>query len=61
MITPRTIAEIAFRLHEKKLISKEELVRILQECVNITAIGNGYADEYGLPFPEREEEPSHAP
>jgi hypothetical protein len=52
MSTPRTIAESAFRLHAQKRISDKELVHILQECVNIAAIGNGYADEYGLPFPK---------
>ena len=47
------IAKIAFDLHENKCLSREELVRILQGCVNVAAIENGYADEHGLPFPER--------
>ena len=46
------IAKIAFDMHEKKYLSREELVCILQECVNATALENGYADQYGLPFPE---------
>lgn len=55
-MTAKLIAETAFRLHEKKYLSREELVRILQACVNATALENGYADKYGLPFPERADE-----
>lgn len=51
--SPRLIAEIAFRLHDEKKLSREDLVRILQDCVNVTAIGNGYADVHGLPCPPR--------
>jgi hypothetical protein len=59
---PKAIAETAFRLHEKKCISREELVRILQQCVNATVLENSYADQYGLPFPlgATEEVPSAA-
>lgn len=46
------IAATAFRLHKEKRISRKELMRILQQCVNVVAIENGYADELGLPFPK---------
>lgn len=52
-MSPAETAKIAFDLHEKKLLSRQELVRVLQECVNAAAIENGYADEHGLPFPDR--------
>lgn len=48
------IAKIAFDMHEKKYLSRDELVRILQGCVNSVAIENGYADEHGLPFPDNQ-------
>lgn len=51
MSTIRLIAETAFRLHEEKHISRDVLVDVLQDCVNITALENGYADKHGLPFP----------
>lgn len=50
-MSPAKIAALAFDLHEKKYLSREELVRVLQDCVNVTALENGYADQYGLPFP----------
>lgn len=54
MSTLKLIAENAFRLHAEKLLSREELIDILQKCINATAIGNGYADQHGLPCPTRE-------
>lgn len=53
MSTLRHVAEVAFRLHEEGCITREELVHVVQQCVNATAIENGYADEHGLPFPEK--------
>lgn len=53
----KLIAETAFRLHKEKLLSRKDLVRILQDCVNVTALENGYADTYGLPFPGRKDTP----
>jgi hypothetical protein len=47
----KLVAETAFRLHEEKLLSRDELVDILEECINATALDNGYADKYGLPCP----------
>ena len=44
-------AETAFRLHKEGRLTRKELVSILQDCVNVTAIENGYADAHGLPFP----------
>ena len=52
MTIERQIAEGAFRLHEEGRITREELVRIIEQCVNAAAVANGYADEHGLPFPE---------
>lgn len=45
------IAKIAFDLHEKDLLSRDDLVCVLQECVNCAALENGYADVHVLPFP----------
>jgi len=50
----RLVAETAFRLHEEGRIDKDELARVLEQCVNVAALENGYANEHGLPFPERE-------
>jgi hypothetical protein len=52
MPTPRQLAEAAFNLHEEGHITREELVNVLQQCINVTALENGYAEKYGLPFPE---------
>jgi len=57
----RSIAETAFRLHEEGRITREQLVHTLEQCINATAIENGYADEHGLPFPVRTKEVSSAP
>ena len=54
------VAETAFRLHEEKLLSREELIGILEECINATALDNGYADKYGLPCPPRRSKPRKA-
>lgn len=47
------VAETAFRLHEDQLLSRKELIHILEECINATALDNGYADKHGLPCPTR--------
>lgn len=52
MMSLRQIAELAFRLHEEGHITREELVHVVEQCINVAAIDNGYADEHGLPFPE---------
>lgn len=52
MSDARLIAETAFRLHAEEILSREELVHILQQCVNSVAIENGYANVHGLPFTE---------
>lgn len=56
MSDDRLIVETAFRLHEEELLSREDLVRLLEQCVNATALENGYAEAHGLPFPGNEEE-----
>jgi hypothetical protein len=50
-MSPAKLAEAAFRLHEEGRIDHDRLVQMLQQCVNIAALENGYADKYGLPFP----------
>jgi hypothetical protein len=45
-------AQLAFKQYEAEEITKEALIEILQKCVNARAQTNGYADQFGLPFPE---------
>lgn len=52
-MTTQLIVETAFNLHKEKLLSREDLVSILQDLVNASALDNGYAEKYGLPFPAR--------
>jgi hypothetical protein len=47
----KLVVETAFKLHEQKLLSRNELIGILEECINATALDNGYADKHGLPCP----------
>ncbi len=47
----RLLAETAFQLHEEKHLSREDLISVLEDCVNIAALKNGYAEAHGLPFP----------
>lgn len=44
--------ETAFCLYEEDLITREELTHIIEQCINIVSMENGYADELGLPFPD---------
>ena len=53
MTTTKLIVETAFQLHKEKLLSRKDLVDILQNLVNASARDNGYAEKYGLPFPAR--------
>jgi hypothetical protein len=46
------LVELAFRLHEEGILSRDDLTRIVGECINSVAIENGYAAEHGLPLPE---------
>ena len=50
-MSPAEFAKVAFRLYEEKRIDKKELVRLLEDCVNLAALENGYANAHGLPFP----------
>lgn len=55
------IAKIACKLHDEKRLSDRELTRILEGCINLAALENGYADVHGLPFPRlRPQRPRHA-
>lgn len=56
MSSLKIIAETAFRLHEEGCITREELVHVIEQCINAAAFENGYADEHGLPFPEHQED-----
>ena len=51
-MTPVKIAELAFKLHEEGRIDKNKLVSMLETCVNIASLENGYAEKHGLPFPK---------
>ena len=55
------LAEVAYDLYEHGHLSQEALVHVLKQCINGTALDNGYADKYGLPFPTREEARSNDP
>jgi hypothetical protein len=60
----RHIVDLAFRLHDQGRITREELVRIVEQCINVVSIENGYAEKLGLPFPnvtEDEPEADRAP
>ena len=50
-MSPAEFAQVAFRLYEEKQIDKKTLVRLLEGCVNLAALENGYAQTLGLPFP----------
>lgn len=47
-------AQLAFKQYEAGEITKEVLIEILQKCINARAQTNGYADQFGAPFPEHE-------
>lgn len=59
------IARVACAMHDNKQLSDRELVRILEGCINLAALENGYADAHGLPFPRlrarRSKGKPHAP
>jgi hypothetical protein len=39
---------------EQGKLSREKLIKLLEQCVNTRAVENGYADRYGLPFPRKD-------
>jgi hypothetical protein len=45
------MAKIAFKNFKEGHLSKAELMKVLQRCINIRALENGYADRFGMPFP----------
>lgn len=53
MSSPAKLAEIAFKLHDEGRIDHDQLVSMLEGCVNIAALENGYVEKHGLPFPDR--------
>ena len=58
-MTPAQLAELAFKMHEEGHIDDARLVEMLEQCVNIAAIDNGYAEAHGLPYPRRREARDH--
>ena len=52
-MSPADLAEVAFKLHDDGRIDHDVLVSMLESCVNIAALENGYAETHGLPFPIR--------
>lgn len=52
------IARFAFEAHQRGEIDKDKLIDVLQACVNARAEENGYADEFGLPFPDHDDDQS---
>ena len=45
-------AEIAFELYKEGHITKTDLTRVIQKCINARAIENGYVEKFGMPFPD---------
>jgi hypothetical protein len=45
-------AELAYTLYENGLITREDLTRTLEKCINAASIDTGYAGRHGLPFPD---------
>lgn len=45
-------AEIAFKLYEEGHITRKDLTRTIEKCINAAALSNGYAEKLGLPFPD---------
>lgn len=49
-------AQIAVKSYKDGRASFDDMIKMLQLCVNATAKINGYEEQYGLPFPKTEEE-----
>jgi hypothetical protein len=49
--TTEAVVEVAFRQHADGRLSREELISLLAQAINATALENGYAERYGLPCP----------
>lgn len=45
-------AEIAFKAYEEGQLSREQLTRTIEKCINAASIQSGHAVELGLPFPD---------
>lgn len=45
-------AELAYALYENGLITRDDLTRTLEKCINAASIDAGYADKLGVPFPD---------
>ncbi len=56
MDTVCLMAHIAFEQHKAGQITKDELMEVVQRCINLRAQENGYAEKFGLPFPEVDDE-----
>ena len=44
--------EIAQKNYKEGHITLEQLIDFTQKAINATAMCNGYAEKFGLPFPE---------
>lgn len=44
--------EIAHRAYEAGEMSREEFIGVLERAINARAVENGYAERFGMPFPE---------
>ncbi len=51
-------ATIASDQHDRGELDDEALIDILETCINAASEANGYAELYGVPFPERKERQS---
>lgn len=45
--------ETAIKAQKEGEMTADELIVFMKQCVNVRAMQNGYAEKYGLPFPER--------
>jgi hypothetical protein len=50
----KDIAAAACKLHDQGKLTDEQLIEMLEQCVNATALENGYAEKHGLPFKRAE-------
>jgi len=50
----KDIVVAAYKLHDQGKLTDAQLVEMLEQCVNATALENGYAEKHGLPFEARD-------
>lgn len=47
------VVETAWKAYEDGALSRDALIETLETAINARALTSGYADQHGLPFPER--------